>query len=56
MIDDIQVLALEFDRLVDQYILPDRWDNVREMEQRMLHAYGNDVAMRQVIDDYKIIS
>lgn len=52
MSEDVRDLALEFDQLVDDYIAVDRWDEVREMEQRFLLAYGNVVAMRQVIDDY----
>ena len=48
----VQDLALEFDALVDQYIAADRWDDVQEMEQKMLRAYGQPIAMMQVIDDY----
>lgn len=48
----VQDLALEFDALADQYIAADRWDDVQEMEQKMLKAYGQPVAMRQVISDY----
>ena len=51
-IQQVRALALKLDQLIDQYIEADRWIEVRDIEQRLLLAYGNAVAMQQVLDDY----